>query len=86
MKPHRFVQARGPRAATEVPIRKLAKPSVFPADENISATTTARNIYLTTEAKFATNSIDSGAYFISARGQFGIKVQAMNEASRRATA
>lgn len=86
MKPHRFVQARRPRAARDVPKGKSARSSVFPVDENTSAPITASYGDLITKAEFAMNSIASGAYFISTRGQFGIKVQTMREPSRSATA
>lgn len=86
MKPHRFVQARRPRAARDVPKGKSARSSVFPVDENTSAPTTARNYALTAEADFATNFIAFYTYFIRAGALIGIKPQAMNETQRRAAA
>lgn len=86
MKPHRFVQARRPLAAKDLCKYKLARPSVFTSSENTSAPTTASNFDLTIEAGFATNSIAGCAYFISARGRFGIKVQPIREVSQSATA
>jgi hypothetical protein len=86
MKPHRFVQARRPRVATEVARRKSARPGVFPADEKTSTPTTASCYDLTIEVEFATNSIASGANSISARARFGNKPQATNEAKWSATA
>lgn len=79
MTPHRFVQARRPRVAMDVPKGKSARSGVFPADENTSATTTASYCDLTTEAEFATNSIAVCAYSISSRRRIGFKVSAMNE-------
>jgi hypothetical protein len=70
----------------DVPKRKSARASVVSADESISAPTTARNVYLTTEADFATNFIATCALFMSTDGRFGIKVQTMREAKWRAAA
>jgi hypothetical protein len=86
MKPDRFVQARRPRAARDVPKGKSARSGVVSVDENISATKTARNIYLTTEADFATNFIATCALFMSTDGRFRIQVKAMNEDKWRAAA
>lgn len=86
MKPHSFVQARRPRAATEVLKCKSVRPSVVSVEENTSAHPAIRNRDLTAEADFATNFIASYTYSMSASGRFGIKPQAINDAKWKAAA